>query len=702
MPQTNPFFVLAKSILEIRSNGWLIAIIWGSVLLMFPSCTSKGASKNDPTITKKDSVRLLIRQSKARGISKPFKTSKLNQAYEQASAVNNDSLKCKYYSEISLALSSSSIDSALFRKVNNAAIRLSEQTKDSVCLSNLHWDLGDFMNTNLVRDSAYYHYSLAEKLFSAIKDEASAGGVLISIARLQNSIGDYTGGEITAIKGLEKLKPLKKYRQIYECYNTLADISKLLQEYDRALEYYDEALSYMNKAGMKHNRKQRKKNDIALVYQKMGQHQKAITMFQDVLSIDSLQLKNPILYAKTLNNLGRSYRISNNSQKLPGLFEAAFAIQDSINDIAGKASSSFELANYYLAIKDSVSALTYLEKSKAFAQQSSDNKKLLEVLSLFPRVDPSNGARYAEAYIKLNDSLQLEERKIRGKFTRIQFETDEVSAENELLTRQKQLWTGIAAILLLLTLATYIIVTQRNRNQKLKFEEQQQKSNQEIFNLLLAQNEKVEEGKKLEQKRVSEELHDGVLGRMLGTRMMLLGLNKKTDPEAVSQRAKAIRILQDIETEVRSISHELSHSAYQKIHNFILSIQELLDTIEAASQIEIILRYTDAIDYDALNGDIKINLYRIIQESIQNAVKHAACSKIQVNFEADSEILKVVIIDDGKGFKVKKSKKGIGMRNIASRMKKVNGTFNIESALGSGTEIILEIPIIAIEDSTSI
>ena len=58
---------------------------------------------------------------------------------------------------------------------------------------------------------------------------------------------------------------------------------------------------------------------------------------------------------------------------------------------------------------------------------------------------------------------------------------------------------------------------------------------------MLAQSEKVEEGKKMEQKRVSEELHDGVLGKMLGARMMLLGLNKKTDPEAIEGRAKAIQ-----------------------------------------------------------------------------------------------------------------------------------------------------------------
>jgi signal transduction histidine kinase len=219
---------------------------------------------------------------------------------------------------------------------------------------------------------------------------------------------------------------------------------------------------------------------------------------------------------------------------------------------------------------------------------------------------------------------------------------------------------------------------------------------------LLAQNEKVEEGKKLEQKRVSEELHDGVLGRMLGARMMLLGLNKKTDPHAMAERGKAISMLQDVEGEVRSISHELSHAAYQKIHNFILSIKDLLNNVENATKIKIDFIFADDLDYDALTGEIKINLYRIIQECVQNAVKHAACDHIKISFDADLETLRIVIVDDGKGFVVKKGKKGIGTRNITSRVKKVKGTWQLDSMIGEGTKVSVQIPIVSYDNSNNI
>jgi signal transduction histidine kinase len=347
-------------------------------------------------------------------------------------------------------------------------------------------------------------------------------------------------------------------------------------------------------------------------------------------------------------------------------------------------------------------ALSHLQVAKTNATDLGSNKELLKILRMYPKFDPKNSKKHTARAFAFNDSLQILDRQIRGKFTRIEYETDEVVAENQLLEQQKQLYAGIAAALLLLSFSAFIILRQRIKNQKLRFEEQQQASNQEIFNLLLAQNEKVEEGKKSEQKRVSEELHDGVLGRMLGARMMLLGLNKNTDPHAMAERGKAISMLQDVEGEVRSISHELSHAAYQKIHNFILSIKDLLQNVENSTKIKIEFIFADDLDYDALTGEIKINLYRIIQECVQNAFKHAACDHIKISFDADLETLRIVIADDGKGFVVKKGKKGIGTRNITSRVKKVNGTWQLDSIIGDGTKVNVQIPIVSYDNSNNI
>ncbi len=367
------------------------------------------------------------------------------------------------------------------------------------------------------------------------------------------------------------------------------------------------------------------------------------------------------------------------------------------------AASHYNLAEYYLLRQDSLKALEEAKAAKLYAENSISNDRLLQSLGLLARADPKNAVGYSQAYIQLSDSLQQLERRERDKFARIRFETNETIAQNKLLAQQKRLWTGIALTLLLLAVAAYIIIVQRIKNQKLRFQRAQQASNEKIFNLLLSEGQKLEEGKKLEQKRISEELHDGVQGRLQGVRMVLLGLNKRTTPEAIAERAEAIKELMDIQEEVRSISHELSNAAYQNLPNFINSIQELLKGLEISAHLKHSFEYDRKTDWDALRGDLKINLYRVLQESLQNCVKHAKAQHISLAFMVEGgNSLQVTLRDDGRGFDVKKGKTGIGLRNISARVSKMEGKLDIDSQPGKGTTITITLPIRKFDEETGV
>ena len=205
------------------------------------------------------------------------------------------------------------------------------------------------------------------------------------------------------------------------------------------------------------------------------------------------------------------------------------------------------------------------------------------------------------------------------------------------------------------------------------------------------QKQKVDEVKRLEQKRISEELHDGILGKMLGARMVLTGLNKRATEEAIQEKSKALGSLQEIEHEIRSISHELSHSAYQKINNFTDSIESLLSG--GNKNIKTLFNYNEDESWDCLEGTVKINVYRIIQETFQNAIKHANCTSFEITFYRTDDVFKVIMTDNGRGFNINKGKKGIGIRNITSRINKLNGTYHVDSVEGKGTTISLQIPV---------
>lgn len=672
------------------------SLLWMLIFITIYSCTLSNKEPEVDLSIKNDSVLSWITQGRNTELVAEERAKFLEKAQKAADQSKSDSLKTIYYSKLSLAYLKLK-DSLQFRTTNRKTLALAQKVKDTLTKAYTHWDLASFNDSYSVKDSAYYHYSEAQKGFKALGMNLLTGRMFYNMATIQMDVKDYTGAEINAFKAIELYKPLGENLALNRSYNLLGSISKELKEYNRSLDYFNMAEEYLRKIPDEQERKilnSQLQNNIGNVFKDLGNFEKAKEYYGRAMkAYDSLRILRPKEYARYLNNLTFTRFNWGDTLHIRRDLETALKIWEEEGDIEGLSLSQFTLAEFFLSQKDTANALASAQKAKEFAEEASNNKRLLASLGLLARLDAKNSLNYAQNYIALSDSLVHVERQNRNKFTRIRFETDEFIAENEALTRKKQIWTGLALGIFLFGVAVYVIIYQRAKNQALRFQQQQQASNQEIFDLMLSQKQKIEETKKAEQKRISEELHDGVLGKMLGARMVLTGLNKVSNEEAMEERAKAIVALKNVEGEVRAISHELSHAAYHKINNFINSIQELLKNICTANGLHHTFEYDESYDWDAMKGEIKINLYRMVQEIIQNAVKHAECKNILVSFVRTNSVLTVSISDDGKGFVSKSGKKGIGMRNIESRVSKLGGTWGIESEPNKGTNITLQLPL---------
>lgn len=660
----------------------------------------------DGKVIKNDSISIYIDQSKSDSIMPELRLNLLLKALKYTKKIKVDSTKSKAYSKLSFAFYRQG-NTKYFLEINRTAIELATHIQDSVALAEAYWDLGSYYSKISTVDSAYYGFSKAQSIYEAINNDYRSSQMLNFMAGQQESVKDYTGSEANIILAIKFLKPLKRNKSLYESYNRLGIVAKGLGEYDRAINYYKEALIYSNK--LKHNEHYlpRMTNNIGVVYKNKNDFSNALKNFERVLVADSIKFINPKLYATALNNLAFSKIKINDTLGTKAIIDESMHIKDSLGLYTSLTTSYITLAEYYLFKKDTVASILATNKAKTIAKETKNNMRLLETLAFLNKIDHKNASLHGQAYIELSERLETEERRARNKFARIRFETDEFIAENEvlseeknllfeekeLLSKQNQIWAALAAGFFLFGLAIYIIVDQRSKNQKLKFQQQQQFSNQEIFNLMLSQKQKVDEVKRMEQKRISEELHDGVLGKMLGARMVLTGLNKKANEDAIKERSEAIAALKNIENELRSISHELSHTAYQKLNNFVSSVELLLTSATGKTEISAILNHNEDEDWDSLIADIKINVYRIIQESIQNAIKHSGCSNFFVNFEIKDNLFLVTIRDNGKGFTFDKERKGIGIRNIRSRVSKMNGSWDVNTVLGNGTVMTIKIPI---------
>ncbi|MDY7394349.1 tetratricopeptide repeat protein [Aureibaculum sp. 2210JD6-5] len=574
---------------------------------------------------------------------------------------------------------------------------------DSITIANNYWDLGRFYSKNNVKDSAYYSYSKAEKIYESLGKKYYGGLMLLNMAIIQSDLRDYTGSEVTTFRAIELLKPLDKYKYLYSAYNNLGIVFNELEEYDKALFYHNKALEYQAKIEGENTFKSNTLNNVGVVYKNDNQHYKAIKSYNEALNTQSLKQQNTKLYAMLLDNLAYSKFKLNDTIGVNALFQESLHLRDSIGDISGKTINKLHLAEYHAAYNDSIKALQLANEAKDLAENSKNYRDLLASLLLLSKLDKKNSDQYSQRYIALNDKLLKEERAIRDKFARIRFETDEFIEENEALAEEKEILTEqkkriltIGSILLVLGVLIYIIRDQRLKNIRLRLEKEQQQANEEIYNLMLTQQYKLDEGKRNEKKRMSEELHDGVLGNLYGIKMNLAVLNQQSNPDAILKREEFIEGLSNVIDEIRNVSHELHANALDADVGYMQLIEDLLIQKSEVNGYNYELLVEEDTNWQVIAGDIKMNIYRIIQEAIQNINKYAQANKVKVELKSDGDFIHLTISDDGIGFNTKTKKDGIGIKNIKSRVERLNGSVEFLSELKKGTSIIIKIPYIGI------
>jgi len=670
------------------------------LLILHFSCTNTKPDRYSSLPTATDSTAVWIAATKDnKSLSKQQRIALLDKAYQLIEKYPKNTTKTKKLSDLSLAYKRLK-DSAAFRKTNAELIALSNKINDYKSHGEAHWDLGLFFRKNQP-DSAIYHYKEAYQLFIKADLEASSmaypGDILYSMAQIKDNNKDYVGAEKDIVKAIKYYKKNNITSELFPAYNVLAILQNGMGKYDKSLEYHKKAGECIpfSKKRKRYRQTTTNVNNIAATNLRKGDYPEAIKYYEALINTDSFYIKRKKYYAKALSGL--AYAKFKNGEtdfvELAKDYKKSNQILDSLNNSLDKARNyqyHAELlakqGNTDLAIKNAL-------KAKEIAEETSNNDRLLSSLKLLSTLDRKNSADYSDVYFTLSENLLRKERAIQDKFARITLETDEVIEENVSLAKQREVLIGLGIGIVLLGLGAFIIIIQRNNNQKLKFKQSQQETNQEIYNLMLSQQGKFQEGKQLEQKRISEEIHDGILGQMLGIRLILSGLNERKDEPAIAQRAELIEKIRGVEEEMRTISHELNNAAYKKINNFIIAIKDLIKTVKASSKIDILFEFTESYDWDNLEGDVKINIYRITQECLQNCFKHAKCKKVAVNLSCEDKQVVLKVIDDGVGFNVKKGKKGIGLKNIKSRINKINGSLQIKSTPEKGTTVIINVPL---------
>ncbi len=655
-------------------------------MLLFGSCHQKSGNSIKDEVSIIDSVKILIDSSKLSTLATEQKRSMLLLAIEINRQSHLDSVKNKNLLSIAYELYKLK-DSLLFLDINGQAHELSIKLKDSFGIADTHWNFANFYSNYEENEKSFYHYKQAYYYFELIDHDYYVGKMLYNMAFVQSRIKDYTGSEISIFKAIPKFKKLKKSINLYKCYAFLGVVYMELEEYDKSLQYFATAIEYLSDIDQNSYNEESVLNNMGLVYSKSKNYEKAIESFDKALLNKTLQENKVRLYSRLIDNLAYVKFLKRDTSNVFKELNKSLIIRDSVGDKSGATMSKIHMAEFLAFRGDTSQAITFVKEASETALLINNNRDLLDSYQMLAEIDKKNASSYLKSYIRLNDSLKTQERKLRNKFTRVRFETDQYKEEAEKLSLQKIFILGAAGLIILILSFLYFIKIQRTKNKELLLEKEQQLANEEIYALMLKQQSKIEEGQLKERKRISQDLHDGILGNMFGTRVSLGFLDIDGDEETLQKHAVLIDELQKIEIEIRSISHDLKNEFFSNESNYIGILEDLVKAQSEIGNFSFKLSNDPSITWNKINNSIKINCYRILQEATQNIIKHSKASKVQVKFKKEEGKLIMTIKDNGIGFNLDKKKNGIGIKNMQSRMQKINGKLVLKSNEGSGTEL---------------
>lgn len=236
----------------------------------------------------------------------------------------------------------------------------------------------------------------------------------------------------------------------------------------------------------------------------------------------------------------------------------------------------------------------------------------------------------------------------------------------------------LLAVFLLVML--YLFLRKQRQNQKEKEEMKNRFEQTIIRSQLEIQNQTLN--------YIGAEIHDDTAQVVYLSMLRIAHLKEKVGEK---EKEEIYNYLKKVWNDLRNISHSLINNNFHQI-GFIESLEQLLHNINKTGKYQSFLTIDDEVNLDLLDKSVDVILYRMIQEVINNTLKHAACDRINIHISKQNQQLKVEIKDNGIGFNtenIKQENSGVGLNNILSRAKLINATVQINSIINQGTTITI-------------
>lgn len=558
---------------------------------------------------------------------------------------------------------------------------------------------------------AYINYYLGKK-FLRISGDTSYSYIMQAIKLAEHDNNKYILGESYSILGaLEKYKgnydaALKHHFNALKIKESIRDEEGLSVTYNdigiiyKSMKRWKEALSYYRKAN-ELARKWGKLSSVSLTYNNLG------TVYNETGKYDSALLcyTTALLYAEksdntnaiaiALTNLGDIHLEHKRYDSALANFERCLIYDKANEDKYGIALSHMHLSRTYSALNRPKEAFAHIDTADIISDKEGLLRERIDILTIKSSIqeqlkDYPGAIISIRTSASLKDSLLNEETSKQISELQTQYETEkkeqQIALQQSELGRKNMVIIGISVFMILAALLGYSYY----RRYMLK---QQARLQQAVMHEQELATQAVIEAEEKERKRIAGDLHDGVGQLMSAARMNLSVVANELKFDNDNQRLsfdKALSLVDDSCKEVRAVSHNIMPNALLKT-GLASAIRDFVQKIDHRA-LEVNL-YVDGLN-ERLSSNTETVLYRVIQECVNNVIKHAGANKLDITLIKDEEGISITIEDNGKGFNTTavQDDEGIGLKNMQTRIHYLKGTIEWDTAPGKGTVVIINVP----------
>ncbi|WP_281297128.1 tetratricopeptide repeat-containing sensor histidine kinase [Flavobacterium limnophilum] len=528
--------------------------------------------------------------------------------------------------------------------------------------------LGEKHFTNTKYDSSYYYFSKAKSLCDVKKDTAKIIYSILELAYIEQNQGNYSGCETTILEAFPYLKNNPKPNHHWALYNIMGHNYLQTLDYKLALHYYNLALHFKTNQF----RKACIKNNIAVVHMDTQDYPNAIQILLPLTSEKEIKNK-PEEFCKILDNLGYSYFKVGNPKGI-GYMKQSLLIRKQIKDDWGLVRTYIHLNEYYQKNNPKL-ANEYAQSAYEKATKVNNADDRLESLKLLIKNSHRNQLKkYSLDYIRINDSLVKARQKAKNQFAKIKYDSKLDKEENLRLKTQK---------------AETALELEKQKNQNL------------VLNFLVItgilstiflyyflkainKKEKIQTSYDTET-RISKKLHDELANDVYHTLAFAETQNLSTS----QNKESLLNNLDNIYSRIRNISKE--NSIVDTGIKYVEGLKEMMSGFNTCT-ITILVNGMHSIDWNALENNKKIIVYRVIQELLVNMKKHSQCSLAIITFKKSENKLQIDYSDNGVGAALDKINSRNGLQNVENRILSINGTITFDTKSDKGFKTSFTIP----------